>query len=288
MLLAMVATLVQTHVDWTTLWFDRPVSSEAQWVESLPVGNGRMGAMPFGGVAYERILINEDTVWAKGKLSEQPGGSAAAVKRARELAFAGDMAGAEAAIRGAMSQGEGPSYQPVGWMTVTTRGERRSALPIIDWERLEGREWRRVDMGTDAVAANASATYRARFELDESALAEFDTLTLSPIDDSSVVSLNGKEIGKTSTWDQPATFGVKGAIRLGQNELVVVVTNAGGVGHGPRQVSLNYAAAPDGYRRSLDIAEGISRFEYQRSGGKYSQEVLASHVDDVIVVRLSS
>ncbi len=42
------------------LWYLQPA---AEWVEALPVGNGRLGAMVFGGVASERIQFNEDTVW---------------------------------------------------------------------------------------------------------------------------------------------------------------------------------------------------------------------------------
>ena len=42
------------------LWYGRPA---AEWVEALPVGNGRLGAMVFGGVSAERIQFNEDTVW---------------------------------------------------------------------------------------------------------------------------------------------------------------------------------------------------------------------------------
>ena len=34
-----------------------------QWTEALPVGNGRLGAMVFGGIQSERIQFNEDTVW---------------------------------------------------------------------------------------------------------------------------------------------------------------------------------------------------------------------------------
>ena len=33
------------------------------WNEALPVGNGRLGAMVFGGVDHERIQLNEDTLW---------------------------------------------------------------------------------------------------------------------------------------------------------------------------------------------------------------------------------
>jgi len=43
------------------LLYDRPAE---QWIEALPVGNGRLGAMVFGGVAQERIALNEDTFWA--------------------------------------------------------------------------------------------------------------------------------------------------------------------------------------------------------------------------------
>src|SRR4051812_15549096 len=45
------------------LWYRRPA---AQWVEALPVGDGRLGAMVFGGVERERIQLNEDTLWAVG------------------------------------------------------------------------------------------------------------------------------------------------------------------------------------------------------------------------------
>jgi alpha-L-fucosidase 2 len=37
-----------------------------QWVEALPIGNGRLGAMVFGGTGLERIQLNEDTLWAGG------------------------------------------------------------------------------------------------------------------------------------------------------------------------------------------------------------------------------
>jgi alpha-L-fucosidase 2 len=42
------------------LWYDAPAHA---WTEALPIGNGRMGAMIFGGVQDERIQFNEDTLW---------------------------------------------------------------------------------------------------------------------------------------------------------------------------------------------------------------------------------
>jgi alpha-L-fucosidase 2 len=42
-----------------TLWYDRPAE---KWVEALPLGNGRMAAMVFGGLAREKLSLNEDTL----------------------------------------------------------------------------------------------------------------------------------------------------------------------------------------------------------------------------------
>src|SRR4029434_954050 len=60
-----------------SLWYrapasDRPMDqprstgqgANQEWVRALAVGNGRLGAMVFGGVAQERLQLNEDTLWA--------------------------------------------------------------------------------------------------------------------------------------------------------------------------------------------------------------------------------
>ena len=43
------------------LWYDAPAKD---WTEALPVGNGRLGAMVFGGPETERLQLNEDTLWS--------------------------------------------------------------------------------------------------------------------------------------------------------------------------------------------------------------------------------
>jgi len=45
------------------LWYDKPAS---RWVEALPVGNGHLAAMVFGGINQERLQLNEGTLWAGG------------------------------------------------------------------------------------------------------------------------------------------------------------------------------------------------------------------------------
>ncbi len=45
------------------LWCRRP-AVPTQWTQALAIGNGRIGAMVFGGVNQERLQMNEDTLWA--------------------------------------------------------------------------------------------------------------------------------------------------------------------------------------------------------------------------------
>ncbi len=47
--------------NYLTLRYDRPAD---YWLEALPLGNGRLGAMVYGGVTSDTIQINEDTFWA--------------------------------------------------------------------------------------------------------------------------------------------------------------------------------------------------------------------------------
>ena len=43
------------------LWYRQPAK---RWLEALPVGNGRLGAMVFGGVQQEKLALNESTLWS--------------------------------------------------------------------------------------------------------------------------------------------------------------------------------------------------------------------------------
>ena len=45
------------------LWFAAPAEA---WIHALPVGNGRLGAMTYGGTYRETIALNEDSVWQRG------------------------------------------------------------------------------------------------------------------------------------------------------------------------------------------------------------------------------
>jgi len=57
------------------LWYDKP---SHEWVEALPVGNGKIGAMVFGGVEEELLQLNESTLWSGGPVKRNVNPDAAA------------------------------------------------------------------------------------------------------------------------------------------------------------------------------------------------------------------
>jgi alpha-L-fucosidase 2 len=67
-----------------SLWYTHPAR---EWNEALPVGNGSIGGMIFGGVNSERIQLNEKTVWAGGRENFENPKAASSLKRVRQLLF---------------------------------------------------------------------------------------------------------------------------------------------------------------------------------------------------------
>ena len=100
------------------LWYQQPA---AQWVEALPVGNGRLAAMVFGGVASERIQLNEETVWAGSKRNRINPLAAEAIPQIRKLLVAGRVREAETLADKAMLAfpRRQPPYQTLGDLTLT-------------------------------------------------------------------------------------------------------------------------------------------------------------------------
>ncbi|WP_193783219.1 glycoside hydrolase N-terminal domain-containing protein [Streptomyces sp. E5N91] len=102
------------------LSFDRPAG---HWLEALPLGNGRIGAMPDGGVERERVLLNDGTAWSGSPASEFAQGRVAAttaheaVTEARRALDEGDHARADQAVR-RLQERWTQAYLPFGALTV--------------------------------------------------------------------------------------------------------------------------------------------------------------------------
>lgn len=68
------------------LWYTQPAK---QWVEALPVGNGRLGAMVYGDPSKELIQLNENTVWAGSPYRNDNPDAREALPEVRRLIFEG-------------------------------------------------------------------------------------------------------------------------------------------------------------------------------------------------------
>lgn len=76
-----------TDLSRPVLWYLQPAK---QWIQALPVGNGRLGAMVFGNTENERIQLNEETVWSGGPYDPSNPKGPAALPQIRKLVFAGE------------------------------------------------------------------------------------------------------------------------------------------------------------------------------------------------------
>lgn len=105
------------------LHYDEPAESWAR--DALPVGNGRLGAMVFGGVENERIQLNEESVWAGPPVPALMPGFREAFHKARGLWFEGREAEAQQLVQDHL----GPRIAPRSYQTL---GDLRIALHGVD------------------------------------------------------------------------------------------------------------------------------------------------------------
>src|SRR6266496_6758264 len=109
--------------DETRLHYDRPAGT---WLEALPLGNGRIGAMCFGGVGADRIALNDETCWSGGPetarlLSEPLGAIGAEAVQAVRAALAADHIRRAHELARGFHSGYSQAYLPLGDLLLEVR-----------------------------------------------------------------------------------------------------------------------------------------------------------------------
>jgi len=127
------------------LWYDKPA---AKWEEALPVGNGRLGAMVFGGLATERLQLNEGTLWAGGPYDPVNPEARAALPEARRLIAEGRYKEADALLSAKVMA------RPLHQMPYQTVGDLLLAFP----ETGAPADYRR-ELDLDTATASVSYTH---------------------------------------------------------------------------------------------------------------------------------
>ena len=242
-----------------TLWYRQPAR---QWVEALAVGNGRLGAMVFGGVNQERLQLNEDTLWAGGPYDPVNPDALGALPEARRLIFDGKYREADRLI------GAKIMAKPLAQMPYQTVGDL-----LLDFPETKSVEDYRRELNLDTATASVSYTIDGvRFTREVFA---------SPADQAIVVRLAADKPGKVSftarlrtpqraavVSESPGTLvlsgvngdanGVKGALKF--QARVRVRTEGGSTAADASSISVNAAdsatlliVAATSYRRFDDV-----------------------------------
>ena len=143
------------------LWYRKPART---WSAALPIGNGRLGAMVFGGVEIERIQLNEDSLWSGRPQDADNPEALKHLDEVRKLLFEGKYVEAERlTIKTMVCKGEGShrgagayhhygSYQTLGDLRLAFEGHDKS---LTDYRR-------DLDLDT-AIASVSSRIGDARF-----------------------------------------------------------------------------------------------------------------------------
>jgi len=128
------------------LWYRVPAGL-TNWTEALPIGNGRLGAMVFGGVDRERLQLNENTLWAGGPYDPANTNAFAALPEVRRMIFAGQYTNAQKLI------GEKMMGHPMKQMPYETVGNL-----FLDFPTNAAVENYRRDLNLDTAVASVSYT----------------------------------------------------------------------------------------------------------------------------------
>ncbi|WP_256975866.1 glycoside hydrolase family 95 protein [Paenibacillus sp. MY03] len=93
------------------LWYRQPAD---EWVEALPVGNGRLGGMVHGGVKRETIALNEETLWSGTKRGAEREEPLRYLEESRRLIFEERYSEAQSVIEEHMLGPAGNAFQAMG------------------------------------------------------------------------------------------------------------------------------------------------------------------------------
>ncbi len=108
----------EARVEAHSLWYNHPAK---YWTEALPIGNGRLGAMVFGGVQTEHLQFNEESLWSGFPRDHTNPDALPYLPAVREAVFAGEYDRADQLVK----HMQGPftqSYLPFGDLYIDFEG----------------------------------------------------------------------------------------------------------------------------------------------------------------------
>jgi alpha-L-fucosidase 2 len=210
------------------LWYDKPAE---KWTDALPIGNGSLGAMIYGGIASDHIQFNEQTLWTGRPRKYQRDGAASYLPKIRQLLFEGKQAEAEALAEkhfmGTKDHELTYSADSLAWVKKMLadkapadenfNNNRWTAITLPTeqgWEKIEGLD------GLDG-----AVWFGTTFKVPPGWKGKNLVLSLGRVRDLDVTYVNGKQVGTTvGTSYRKYTIPVT-QLHDGENTIAVQVLN---------------------------------------------------------------
>jgi alpha-L-fucosidase 2 len=307
----------------TTLWYSKPAGDWER--EALPIGNGRLGCMIFGGVDRERIALNEESVWSGSRAANDRPDAGKNLPEIRRLLLAGKNVEAEALVnqtftcQGAGSgRGSGSNvpfgcYQALGDLNIAWEAAEKP-IELITWKRgvvakddvpsavkpdADEKAWAdyvigggKVVRGDDTMTGEQWVVIRHHLTLTKDQVDRLGVLTIQPALTNGAVYVNGSEAGKLAGWQDMKNitlrFDVGRFLKPGANVVAITAHIYRRHGKLPSLVVLDPRQDVQGYRRGLDLRDAIATVRYKRDGVTFTREAFASAPDEVMAFRFSA
>ena len=209
------------------LWYEKPAS---QWVEALPVGNGRLGAMVFGNPVNEVIQLNENTVWAGQPNRNDNPEAKADLPEVRKLIFEGKYKEAQDIINEKFisKTSHGMPYQTVGNLRLNFAGHENFSnyyreLDIEKAVTISRYSVNGVNYKTEVFSSFPDQVIVARISADKPGAVSFSAGLDRPKPSVIKVFAKGNELTMTGTTGDHEK--VKGAVQF---EAIARFVNEGG------------------------------------------------------------
>ena len=209
------------------LWYRK---AAAKWTDALPLGNGRLGAMVFGGTGTDRIQFNEETLWTGKPRDYDRPGAAAYLPDIRRLLVENKQAEAEKLADEKFMGMQSPAGDKKAWVDamLALKGmDGNPALPAYDdssWKTIsvpsyEGWETAGLE-GLDG-----AVWFRTTFEFPAELKGQDLILDLNRIRDLDHTYINGKLVGSTDGTSSRKYLIPSGLLKTGKNVLAIQVLN---------------------------------------------------------------
>ncbi|WP_241348903.1 glycoside hydrolase family 95 protein [Belliella filtrata] len=196
------------------LWYDKPAT---QWVEALPVGNGRLGAMVFGGPNEEVIQLNEDTFYGGQPHRNDNPNALAALEQVRELIFQGKYVDAQKEIDANFFKGpHGMPYQTIGELKIKydDASDVEEYYRELDLEQaIVSNRFKKsgVNYSTEVVSSFPDQLIVAKISADQAKAINFTATMVRPGDFDLRVEGNDQLVMTGTSSDHE---GIKGAVKF--------------------------------------------------------------------------